>query len=116
MVTALLFFLILHSSLPYHIVSGSSKKTWHTPTSTHLPERGGYGLDFRLAHALVTRTGGGYVAHAVWNLFLQEEAGAPETDTLHFTTFRTLHPGRVPNVANEHGSPPPAWENIGGPT
>jgi xylan 1,4-beta-xylosidase len=72
-------------------------------------------LDVSSDSALVTRRKNGSLAIAAWNLFLPEEAGSPKTLTLRFRGAAPPKSVRVTIVDKEHGSPLPAWENMGSP-
>jgi xylan 1,4-beta-xylosidase len=73
-------------------------------------------LDDASDSVLVTRRKDGSLAIAVWNLFLPEETGAPKTVTLHFKGVSGSRSARVTIVDKDHGSPLPAWDQMGRPT
>ena len=72
-------------------------------------------LDVGSNSALVTRRKDGSLALAVWNLFLPDERGAPKTVTLHFKNLSQVRAARVTIVDRDHGSPLPAYEQMGSP-
>jgi xylan 1,4-beta-xylosidase len=72
-------------------------------------------IDVSSDSALVTRRKDGSVAIAVWNLFLPEEPGAPNTLILHFKGQAHVRSARVTIVDKDHGSPLPAYEKMGRP-
>lgn len=72
-------------------------------------------LDAASDSVLVTRRKDGSLAIAVWNLFLPEATGAPKTVTLHFRGVRASRSARVTIVDEDHGSPLPAWDQMGRP-
>ena len=72
-------------------------------------------IEVKSENALATRRKDGSLAIAVWNLFLPEEAGTPKTVTLKLSGAKIGKNARVTVVDKEHGSPLPAWENMGSP-
>ena len=72
-------------------------------------------LDVSSDSALVTRRKDGSLAIAVWNLSLPEEAGSTKTLTLHFKGLPQARSARVSIVDDEHGSPLPAYKQMGAP-
>src|SRR6266852_5158134 len=80
---------------------------------TLLHQLGDTRLDVNSDSALVTRRKDGSLAIAVWNLFLPEEAGSTKTIMLHFKGLSGAQSARITIVDKDHGSPLPAWENMG---
>ncbi len=72
-------------------------------------------LDANSDSVLVTRREDGSLAIAVWNLSLPEEAGSPKALTLHFSGLPQARSARVSIVDDEHGSPLPAYKQMGAP-
>jgi xylan 1,4-beta-xylosidase len=72
-------------------------------------------LDVSSDSALVTRRKDGSLAIAVWNLSLPEEVGSPKDLTLHFKGLPQARSARVSIVDDEHGSPLPAYKELGAP-
>jgi xylan 1,4-beta-xylosidase len=72
-------------------------------------------LDVKSDSALVTRRKDGSLAVAVWNLFLPDEPGSPKTVTLHFKGAAAARSAQITIVDKDHGSPLPAWEQMGSP-
>ena len=72
-------------------------------------------LDVSSDSALVTRREDGSLAIAVWNLFLPEQAGSPKTVTLRFRGLPGARSASIVTVDKEHGSPLPAYEQLGQP-
>jgi len=72
-------------------------------------------LDAASESVLVTRRKDGSLAIAVWNLFLPEQTGTAKTVTLRLAKMAGAASARVTIVDREHGSPLPAYENMGRP-
>jgi xylan 1,4-beta-xylosidase len=72
-------------------------------------------LEVNSESALITRNKNGALVLAVWNLFLPEETGSPKSFTLHFKGVSGTNSARITTVEPEHGSPLPAWEQMGRP-
>ncbi|MGC1619092.1 MAG: hypothetical protein WA765_11455 [Candidatus Acidiferrum sp.] len=72
-------------------------------------------VDVNSDSVLATRRNDGSLVIAVWNLFLPEESGAAKSFVLRFKGLDGATSANVTVIDKEHGSPLPAWDQMGRP-